>query len=93
MAKLKTGRHTGAIKTHRQALRRTARNRVIRRKARDAAKDFLEAVTKKDKGAAAKLLGAVASTWDKAAKKGTIHWKTAARRKSRLAARLNKTAA
>lgn len=91
MAKLKTGRHTGAIKTHRQILRRTVRNRVIRRKAREAAKDFLESLTK-DKAKSPKLLSSVASTWDKAAKKGTIHWKTAARRKARLSARLAKAA-
>lgn len=92
MAKLKTGRHTGAIKTQRQAVRRTARNRIIRKKGREATKSFLEAVGK-DKGAAAKLLGAVSSAWDKAAKKGTIHWKTAARKKSRMAARLAKATA
>ncbi len=93
MAKLKTGRHTGAIKTHRQSVRRMLRNRIIKKKAREAQKDFLAAVDGKDKTKAAALLKAVSSNWDKAAKKGTIHWKTAARKKSRLAHRLAKVAA
>jgi len=31
-----------------------------------------------------KVLAEASSKWDKAAKKGLIHWKTAARKKSRL---------
>lgn len=90
MAKLKTGRHTGAIKTHRQTLRRTARNKTLKKKARELTKDLLAAVG--DKAKASKLYTGAASAWDKAAKKGAIHWKTAARRKSRLALRLAKAA-
>lgn len=85
MAKLKTGRHTGAIKANRQAERREARNRAARRKIRSAAKELLEAVEKKDKAAVGKLYPQVASLWDKAAKTGLVHWKAAARKKSRLA--------
>ncbi|MDE2291152.1 MAG: 30S ribosomal protein S20 [Elusimicrobia bacterium] len=91
MAKLKTGRHTGAIKTHRQSVRRMLRNRSLKKKAREAAREFLAGL--KDKAKAKTLASAAASTLDKAAKKGTIHWKTAARRKSRIALRLQKAAA
>jgi small subunit ribosomal protein S20 len=85
MAKLKTGRHTGAIKANRQAEKREARNRAVRKKIRSAAKELLEAVEKKDKAAVGKLYPQVASLWDKAAKTGLVHWKAAARKKSRLA--------
>lgn len=90
MAKLKTGRHTGAIKTARQAARRTLRNRLLKKKAREVTKEFLASLS--DKAKAGKLLVGASSSWDKAAKKGSIHWKTAARRKSRLALRLAKPA-
>ena len=93
MAKLKTGRHTGAIKTHRQSLRRMLRNRIIKKKAREAQKEFQASIDGKDKVKAATLLRTVSSAWDKAAKNGTIHWKTAARKQSRLAHRLAKAAA
>ena len=39
------------------------------------------------------LTGKAASALDKAAKNGTIHWKAAARKKSRLAAQVNKLTA
>ncbi len=90
MAKLKTGRHTGAIKTQRQAVRRTLRNRVVRKNVRLAAKAVMTAVGAGDSGKAASLLPETASIFDKAAKSGVIHWKTAARRKSRLAAQIAK---
>ena len=90
MAKLKTGRHTGAMKTHRQSLRRKTRNSILKKKAREVTKELLASLG--DKAKAGKLLVGAASAWDKAAKKGSLHWKTAARRKSRLALRLAKPA-
>jgi small subunit ribosomal protein S20 len=90
MAKLKTGRHTSAIKAQRQALRRALRNRMVHRKARTATKAVLAAASAGDKAKAQSLFPAAASVWDKAAKTGAIHWKTAARRKSRLAVHLSK---
>ncbi len=89
MAKLKTGRHTSAIKASRQSERRASRNRGVQRKIRQTAKDLLAAAAKKDTDSAQKLLPAVASVWDKAAKRGIVHWKAAARMKSRLAKRVN----
>ena len=85
MAKLKTGRHTGAIKTARQAYRRMLRNRTMKRRIRDAAKEFALSTSKKDKAETTKLLNEASSLWDKAAKTGAIHWKAAARKKSRMA--------
>ena len=85
MAKLKTGRHTGAIKTARQAYRRMLRNRAMKRRMREAAKEFTLSLSKKDKAETPKLFSAAASVWDKAAKTGAVHWKAAARKKSRMA--------
>ncbi len=87
MAKLKTGRHTSAIKATRQNRKRYLRNRTIRKNIRLAAKELQAAVEKKDSGAAKELLSKVSSLWDKAAKTGVIHWKAAARKKSRLASK------
>lgn len=89
MAKLKTGRHTGAIKTHRQSERRALRNRRIRKTIRLLAKEFQQATAKKDAQAIHDLSKKVASAWDKAAKAGVVHWKTVARRKSRLISAAN----
>ena len=89
MAKLKTGRHTGAIKAHRQSERRAEQNRGVRKQIRTVSKELVSAVTLKDKDNAGKILNKAASVWDKAAKKGVIHWKTAARKKSRLSKLVN----
>jgi small subunit ribosomal protein S20 len=85
MAKLKTGRHTSAIKAARQADRRNSRNTGLKKAVRIAAKKV-----KSTKSAAD--LKTASSALDKAAKKGVIHKKAAARKKSRLAKMINKTA-
>lgn len=93
MAKLKTGRHTGAIKAARQARRRMSRNRATRRHIRGLAKGFIEAAGKGVSGELGKLLPGIASAWDKAAKSGAVHWKAAARKKSRLALQARRVSA
>lgn len=91
MAKLKTGRHTGALKAQRQAEKRTSQNKGLMKQVRATTKKVLVAV-KAEKATVAEELKAAASSIDKAAKKKTIHWKTAARKKSRLAKAVNKGA-
>jgi small subunit ribosomal protein S20 len=88
MAKLKTGRHTTTIKARRQSLRKASHNKGVRKLVKNAAKDFI-AAAHKGEAAAADLLRKAASKLDKAAKSGVLHWKTAARKKSRLTKRLN----
>ena len=83
--KLKTGRHTGAIKANRQSERRAVRNKAVRKGIRLAAKELLSAVEKKDAAGVKKLYPKFASLWDKAAKVGVVHKTAANRRKSRLA--------
>lgn len=91
MAKLKTGRHTGALKAQRQTERRTSQNKGLMKKVRVATKRVLASV-KADATTVAEDLKKASSCIDKAAKKKTIHWKTAARKKSRLAKAANKGA-
>ena len=90
MAKLKTGRHTGAIKAKRQARTHMLRNRRVREDIRDTARELEKAITTKDAAAIKKLTPEVSSLWDKAAKSNVVHWKAAARKKSRLATRAKK---
>ncbi len=84
MAKLKTGRHTSAIKEFRKSLRRNAHNRVLKTKIRTLAKKVELAVSKKNAEEAKQLLPECFSAWDKAAKVGLIHRNAAARKKARL---------
>ena len=83
MAKLKTGRHTSAIKAQRQSERRKSRNTGLKKAVRAAAKKVMASKLVED-------LKKLSSAIDKAAKKGTIHKKAAARKKSRLAKMVNK---
>ncbi len=92
MAKLKTGRHTSAIKAARQAVRKASNNKGVRKNIKQVTKDYAAMVLTGDTAKSTELLSKVASTLDKAAKKGVIHWKTAARRKSRMAKVANKKA-
>lgn len=88
MAKQRQKRHASALKAHRQSVKRNLRNREIKKGIRLATRAVMDAVSAKDSGKITGLLGASASAFDKAAQRGTIHWKTAARRKSRLAKRV-----
>ena len=88
MAKLKTGRHTSAIKAWRKSEKLASKNRGVKTKIRDITKDFTALAAKKDLENTQKLLPKAYSMLDKAAKAGTLHWKAAARKKSRLAARV-----
>ncbi|MBT3393198.1 MAG: 30S ribosomal protein S20 [Elusimicrobiaceae bacterium] len=81
MAKLKTGRHTSGLKAHRQSEKRASANRGIKTLIKNSSKAVLE--NKDDKS-----LNKASSVIDKATKKGLLHWKTAARKKSRLASKV-----
>ena len=82
-----------AKKRVRQNAKRRAINRWRRGKVKDATKDFLTAVQAGDQTKAQDLLKAASRTLDKIAATGTIHKNAAARRKSRMAARLKKLTA
>lgn len=84
--------HASALKAHRQSLVHRERNRRFRSQLRTTLKQIRSVIDGKDKAAAKKQLGAAISLIDKMAGKGVIHRNTASRYKSRLSARLSKTA-
>ena len=88
MAKLKTGRHTSALKAHRQSEKHTEANVEIRSRIHSIARKVEEAVVKKDAKVAKSLLNEAFAAWDKAAKTGVVHWRSASRKKARLSSRV-----
>jgi small subunit ribosomal protein S20 len=82
--------HTlSANKRVRQSAKRRMRNRDRKREIRLEMKKIHSAIASGDKAAAAKELVETQSTLDRIATRGTIHPNTAARRKSRLAKKIN----
>lgn len=81
-------RHKSAEKRARQEKKRRARNISIKSNAKTSVKTVLKAVEDKSEKAPETLKSA-ASTLNKAAAKGVIHKKTASRRISRLAKKVN----
>ncbi|MHB2025541.1 MAG: 30S ribosomal protein S20 [Elusimicrobiota bacterium] len=87
----KTKRHRSALKAARQAETRRARNRSVRRSIRLAVREAVSAAAgHKPESETQKLMSQASALLDKAAGRGSLHWKTAARKKSRLAAQLRK---
>ncbi len=76
--------HKSALKRHRQSLKRAARNRAMKTRVRNTVKAVRTAVQQQDAEQAQVLLKNATSILDKAAGKGVIHWKKAARSISRL---------
>lgn len=79
-----------AKKRVRQNERRRLRNRRVRSGMRTQIRKYLSALEAGDLDAARAGLRAAARALDKAVSKGTLHKRAAARRKSRLAALLNR---
>jgi len=84
--------HASALKAHRQSLVHRERNRKYRSQLRSTLKEIRSVIDAKDKAAAKKQLNQAISLIDRMAGKGIIHRNTASRYKSRLNARLAKTA-
>jgi small subunit ribosomal protein S20 len=83
--KLKTGRHTSAIKAFKQSQKKREHNREIITRIHSLVKKVEAAVAKKDKENAEKLLKEVYSQWDKASSKNIIHKNKSSNQKARLA--------
>ncbi|MDR2123391.1 MAG: 30S ribosomal protein S20 [Desulfovibrio sp.] len=81
--------HKSAVKRHKQSLKRAARNRAARTRAKKAVKAVRSAVLEKDAAKAQTAFVRAASVLDKCAGKGAIHRRKAARKISRLAKALN----
>ena len=84
----KSSRHASALKAYRQSVKRNLRNRDIKKGIRLAVRAVSDAAAAKDAAKMGELMSAAVAAIDKAARRGTIHWKTAARKKSRLTKRL-----
>lgn len=91
MATVKTKRHRNALKAHRQSVKRQRENRGIKVRIHNRVKEFKKLLSHKNYDAASKLLNEIYSFIDKAVKRGIIHWKKAARNKSKLAEDLKKS--
>ena len=85
--------HKSALKRHRQSLEQAARNRANRTRVKNAVKAVNAALRSDDQDAAQEKLAKAASVLAKAASKGAIHWKKAARKTSRLARAVNQAKA
>lgn len=82
--------HYSALKRARQTEKRTATNRANLSRLRGSLRELRETLEKGDKAVAEKTYRETVSALDKAIQKGVIHKNTAARYKSRLAARVAK---
>lgn len=76
--------HVSAEKRARQSVRKNAVNRKTRSTVRTVEKQMRDLLTKKDKKSAEALLNTFMSVVTKAAQKGAIHTRNAARRISRV---------
>lgn len=76
--------HKSALKRARQSEVRRIRNKAVKTRVKNVSKDVRQAVDEKSADSAAEKLVAAQSAIDKAAKKGVIHRRTAARKISRL---------
>jgi len=84
--------HASALKAHRQSLVHRERNRKYRSQLRSTLKQIRTVLDGKDTSSAKTELTQAISLIDKMAGKGIIHRNTASRYKSRLNARLTKSA-
>ena len=80
--------HASAEKRARQSIRRNTVNRARRSIIHRLTKAVEQAIAGKDPMAAAKALREAEAALARGANRGTLHWKTAARKTSRLAKRV-----
>ena len=81
--------HKSAAKRARQSEKRRQRNASVKSKLRTFTKRLNIAVQSGDKELAQSLLGPVCREWDKSVSKNVVHKNTAARKKSRIAMKIN----
>lgn len=82
--------HKSAAKRARQTKRKTTRNSSLKAALKTFEKKVRTAYTKKDPKEALKALKTLVSEIDKAANKGVVHARNAARKVSRLSKMVNK---
>ena len=82
--------HKSALKRHRQSLKARERNRMMKTRVKNAMKAVHTAIESQDQDAVTAALKAATTVLDKAASKKVVHWRTAARKISRLSLAANK---
>ncbi len=85
--------HKSALKRHRQSIRRRARNASVKSRVRTEVKKVRVSLDAKDGAAVKAALATAVPALDKAASKGILHKRTAARKVSRLMKAAHKVAA
>jgi small subunit ribosomal protein S20 len=85
-------RNKSALKANRQNIKRREHNRALRARLRTGLKSIRKSLDAKDMDGAKTALKNMQSLVDKMATKGIIHRNTAGRYKSRLSARVTKSA-
>lgn len=78
-----------AAKRFRQSEKRRIKNKSVRSEIRTSAKRLLDAISSQDRAIADKEYRAYAALVDSAARKGVYHQNAAARKKSRMAHKVN----
>ncbi|MEX2444343.1 MAG: 30S ribosomal protein S20 [Alkalispirochaeta sp.] len=78
-----------AAKRFRQSEKRRIKNKSVRSEIRTSAKQVLNAISSQDRATADKEFRAYSALIDSAARKGVYHQNTAARKKSRMAHKVN----
>ena len=89
MAKLKTGRHTSAIKAFRQSEKNRLRNKSTKSKIKTLIKKLEKNIVDTNLPEAKSTLNYIFSNLDKAAGKNIIHKNTASRKKARLSKKIS----
>lgn len=82
-------RHASAMKRARQSEKRRLRNKARKTRVKNLVREVRQAVAQKDPDAAMKALEKAVPVIAKVAAKGTLHWRTAARKISRLTRQVN----
>jgi small subunit ribosomal protein S20 len=81
--------HKSALKRVRQNENRRMRNRVLKTRIKNVTKEVRQMVSEQSSEKALKSLDLAKSVIDKAAKKGAVHQRTAARKISRISKLVN----
>jgi small subunit ribosomal protein S20 len=76
--------HKSALKRHRQSIQARNRNRMVKTRIKHSVKAVRLAIENKDAEKAQQALQRATSVLDSAASKKVVHWRTAARKISRL---------
>lgn len=84
--------HKSALKRAKQSETKRLRNKAVKTRVKHMVKSVRQAAQKESQDSAAIQLNTAKSIIDKAAKKGVIHKKTAARKISRLSKMVNTSA-